>query len=62
MLVSEANDTNRVLRYLLDLRQGAELGPDADVRESAERLAGRMNKALRAGITPKEVSAGWDGR
>ncbi|WP_410620899.1 hypothetical protein [Amycolatopsis sp. cmx-8-4] len=62
MLISEANDTNRALRSLLDLRKGAEPGPDTEVREAVERLAARVNKALHAGITPQDIAAGWDAR
>ncbi|MEU8636810.1 hypothetical protein AB0C38_31955 [Amycolatopsis sp. NPDC048633] len=62
MNVTEANDTSRVLRYLLQLRTGGGRGPDADVREAAERLAGRVNKTLHAGVTPEEIAAGWDAR
>ncbi|NBH01919.1 hypothetical protein [Amycolatopsis sp. SID8362] len=60
MNITEANDTSRVLRYLLQLRTGGGRGPDDDVREAAVRLAGRVTKALHAGVTPDEVEAGWN--
>lgn len=60
MNITEANDTSRVLRYLLQLRTGGGRGPNEDMREAAVRLAGRVNKALHAGVTPEEIAAGWD--
>ena len=62
MNISEANDTSRILRYVLELRTGGGRGPDAEVRAAAERLAGRENKTLHAGVTPEEIAAGWDVR
>ncbi|WP_336158218.1 hypothetical protein [Amycolatopsis sp. VC5-11] len=62
MNISEANDANRVLRHLLAVRQGTHTAADGDVREAAARLAGRVNKALHAGITPAQIDAGWDVR
>ncbi|QKV74513.1 hypothetical protein [Amycolatopsis sp. Hca4] len=60
MNITEANDTNRVLRYLLDLRQGVEPARDDDVRDAALRLSARINKALHAGITPSQVGTEWE--
>ncbi|MFB9924895.1 hypothetical protein ACFORO_26005 [Amycolatopsis halotolerans] len=62
MNITEANDTSRVLRYLLAVRQGTHTAADGDVREAAARLAGRVNKALHTGITPEQIDAQWDAR
>lgn len=62
MNITEANDTNRVLRYVLAVRQGRHTADDGEVREAATRLAGRVNKALHAGTTPEDIDAQWDVR
>lgn len=51
MNISEANDTNAVLRYLVR----GEGEPDR-VCEAAARLAGRAHKALHAGMRPEDVT------
>ena len=69
MNISEANDINTVLRYVLRLPNGVgEFRTAQQVHEAAERLAGRAHKTLSAGLMASDVRDAplplrdrWDG-
>lgn len=56
MNITEANDLNVLLRYLLGL---SPLPNDDEARGAAERLAAKANKTLAAGLTSERVAAAW---
>jgi hypothetical protein len=62
--ISEGNDVNELLYWLLGIRRDRENRTDEqisdDVRDAAARLADRSHKALGAGLTSRAVHAGWD--
>lgn len=56
MNITEANDLNYVLSYVLNVGQV----PSSDkAMEAAARLADKANKALGAGLTGERVRAAW---
>lgn len=57
--ITEANDTNRLLRYVLGVRDSGQLPDDDQMLAAAARLAERVNKAIGCGITPAQVTAAW---
>lgn len=60
MNISEANDLNTLLHYVLNLSDALGVTPSDDqARDAAERLADRANKALGAGLTSDTVVAAW---
>jgi len=60
MNIGEATDVNTVLRYLTGTRDtGGTVPADNAAEEACIRLAGRVNKAIRCGITPEQVAAVW---
>lgn len=65
MNMTEANDTNTLLRWLLGIRRPAEIEIDdqelADAaEEAAARLAGRAYLSLSAGVTEDKVRGTWE--
>lgn len=62
MNITEANDTNGLLRYLLGVHEtGGALPDDDEMLVAAQRLAARINAALHTGVTPEQVAAAWPG-
>lgn len=59
MNISESNDVNTLLHYVLNLPRV--LGPvaESDTIAAAERLADKAYKALGAGLRSDEVRASW---
>jgi hypothetical protein len=58
--ISEGNDLNVLLRYVLNVNDGHTDVPTVDkAREAAERLADRANKVLGAGLTSDRIAAMW---
>lgn len=55
MNISEANDLNKVLRYVLGWSEDPEVARDAAVR-----LTERANRTLGAGLRPQDVEDAWD--
>lgn len=65
MNISDANDVNVVLRYLLGLRSEYELEVDDqdlydNAREAAKRLVTRARKALSAGLDAGDIEDAWE--
>ncbi|GAA3223027.1 hypothetical protein [Actinocorallia longicatena] len=52
MNVTEANDTNTVVKALLGMRE-----PDEKVREAVVRLSGRVRQRLHVGVHEREIPA-----
>lgn len=60
MNITEANDLNTVLEYVLNLTSGAGAVPSSErAREAAARLADKAHKPLMAGLTSERVNAAW---
>lgn len=60
MNVSESNDLNVLLGWLVGHRPGGLAVPtEAEALAAAERLAGRANRALLAGLNGSEVRRLW---
>jgi len=60
MSITDANDLNHVLEFLLGMPQPGFRGPDSDFAQAAAcRLADRANKALSAGIDGVQVTKHW---
>lgn len=60
MNITEANDTNTVLRYLLGLPNlTGDVPTDDQAQDAAERLAEKAAKALHAGLRPVDVAQAW---
>lgn len=62
MNVTEANATNLLLRYLLNVDGPAGPVGSEQACQAAELLAGRAHKVLAAGYTAERVRADWSGR
>lgn len=63
MNISEANDTNTILRYLLNqARWPVGVPTDAEAQAAAERLADRAHKPLSAGLRAQDVTEAWPNR
>lgn len=60
MNITEANETNTVLDYLLGLPgPSGEVPSDETARAAAAHLAEKANKALGAGLTAQAVTDNW---
>lgn len=59
MNISEANDLNTVLRYLLDVRRNGQPVARDSAREASARLADRARKPLGAGLDGDDVRELW---
>lgn len=64
MNITEAGDTNTLLRWVLGIREPSDVDVDdqelADAAEAAAvRLAGRAHRALSAGLTEDDVRDSW---
>lgn len=64
MTITEANDANTLLQWVLGIRQPSDVDVDdqelADAaEEAAARLADRAHRQLSAGLTGDAVHQGW---
>ena len=59
MNIGEANDTQKLLRWLLDPNRTSTCEPEADALGAAARLADRSEAALGAGMTGDQVRSAW---
>lgn len=59
MNITEANDTNTLIRAVMQAKISPRKVDWYAVREAARRLADRANKALSAGLRAEDIDKEW---